>query len=126
MTRSEEISKEAEKKFDGISRADAFRSNLKFYNRAPAYQWYTDYNKEQMDYLWRHGYIKNSLPKTHLGESTKTEYIEFTEVGRRWNNWYTTTLWEYIGIYIIRKYWWRSQWRKLMTALGKHYDHYDI
>ena len=103
------------------------RRNLRtsLYARHKTEDWYKDYSLEQMRWLWGHKHIQWSEPMIELGERKNDTYLEFTEKGRKWHNWYSCTLLEYIKYYIIRIGWWRSQWQKLRIKCGHHYDWQD-
>jgi hypothetical protein len=99
------------------------RKNLRlsFYARHNANTWYEDYTPEQMTWLWEHKHIQWSKPMAEFGESEYRKYIEFTNKGRKWHNWYSCSLWQYIKYYVIRVSWWKSQWCKIRIKMGHHY-----
>lgn len=89
-----------------MSKRKAFMRNGKkyfitLYNRNLYSQWYKDYNIFQMKWLWDHKMIKWSEPMVNLGESAKQKYIEFTKKGKKWNQWYSCTLKDYLYYYVI-------------------------
>ena len=113
-----------------MKRKEAFqRKNVDFlherlYGRAEATLWYYHYTKEQLDYLWYHGYIKWFKPFIELGESATTEYITFTKVGHRWHNFYMReSMREYLYYYMFIpcKHFVMRYWHKLRIACGHHY-----
>lgn len=103
------------------------RKNLSFsfYARNREVMWYQDYSDEQLIWLFSHKHIQWSNPMVNLGENEKDTYIEFTEKGRKWHDWYSCTLWQYIKYYIIKVGWWKFQWQKLRIKCGHHYDWQD-
>ena len=109
MTRKEAFLRSGEKAFDFCS--------MKTYNRSEESRWYKDYTEEQMKYLWDHNYIMYTNPIYRLGENDRNKYIQFTESGKRWREWYEVShwnwikynvlgyiFWEYSVYYPIRKY----------------------
>lgn len=109
MTRKEAFLRSGEKAFDFCS--------MKTYNRSEESRWYKDYTEEQMKYLWDHNYIMYTTPIYRLGENDRNKYIQFTESGKRWREWYEVShwnwfkynvlgymFWEYSVYYPIRKY----------------------
>ena len=100
-----------------MSRRRAFMRNgkkhfISLYNRNSYSQWYKDYSLIQMKWLWEHKMIKWSEPMIYLGESVKQKYIEFTEKGKKWNHWYSCTLFEYFYYYVFY-----SIKKKLLTLI---------
>ena len=96
-----------------------------FYARQNATRWYQDYNVYQMTWLWEHNHIQWSKPMVELGENPNNKYIEFTERGKKWYNWYSCSLWQYIKYYILRTVWWKIKWQNLRIKMGHHYDWQD-
>ena len=106
-----------------MTRKQAFlrRSKYSFYNRNIWGQWLSDYNEYQLEWLFKHRMVKWSEPKLHLGENPKNKYIEFTKKGEWWHDWYSFTLWEWIMVFVFKKYLWKHLWHKFMIAMGHHY-----
>lgn len=110
-----------------MRREQAFkrRNRYHFYNRAESSEWSDDYNQFQMEWLFKHKMVRFSEPMVEYGENPNKKYIEFTKKGLRWNRWYSCGLFDYIMIYVLRKYWWKRLWCKFMIKCGKHYDWQD-
>ena len=79
---------------------------ISLYNRNNATHWYKDYTEEQMKYLWDHDYIMYTTPIYRLGESDNNKYIQFTESGLRWREWYTMSHWDWIKYHVFGKMFW--------------------
>ena len=79
---------------------------ISLYNRNNATRWYKDYTEEQMKYLWDHDYIMYTTPIYRLGESDNNKYIQFTESGLRWREWYTMSHWDWIKYHVFGKMFW--------------------
>ena len=76
------------------------------YNRANATKWYKDHTPEQMTYLWQHGYIIWSKPISELHEPENVKYIEYTESGCKWREWYTMSYWDWFKYNILGYMFW--------------------
>ena len=98
MTRKEAFLRSGEKAFDFCS--------MKLYNRSGERRWYTDYTEEQMKYLWDHNYIMYTTPIYKLGESDKDKYIQFTESGTRWREWYEVSHWDWVKYNVLGYMFW--------------------
>lgn len=98
MTRKEAFLRSGEKAFDFCS--------MKTYNRSEESRWYKDYTEEQMKYLWDHNYIMYTTPIYRLGENDRNKYIQFTESGKRWREWYEVSHWNWFKYNVLRYIFW--------------------
>ena len=98
MTRKEAFLRSGEKAFDFCS--------MKTYNRSEESRWYKDYTEEQMKYLWDHNYIMYTTPIYRLGENDRNKYIQFTESGKRWREWYEVSHWNWFKYNVLRYMFW--------------------
>ena len=98
MTRKEAFLRSGEKAFDFCS--------MKTYNRSEESRWYKDYTEEQMKYLWDHDYIMYTTPIYRLGENDRNKYIQFTESGKRWREWYEVSHWNWFKYNVLRYMFW--------------------
>ena len=98
MTRKEAFLRSGEKPFDFCS--------MKLYNRSEESRWHKDYTEEQMKYLWDHNYIMYTTPIYRLGESDNNKYIQFTESGTRWREWYEVSHWNWFKYNVLRYMFW--------------------
>ena len=83
------------------------------------------YTKEQLNYLLLHGMVEYYKPCGASWEKPDTKYMQFTKKGKRLRRWYTTKFWDYVSIYVLKKYWWRKMLTKLLVKLGKKYAWQD-
>lgn len=77
------------------------------YNRALASRWYEDHSVEQMNYLFKYGYIEYTEPMTNLGEYPYDKYIQYTKRGMQWREWYTMSFKEYLKYKIFGYTFWK-------------------
>lgn len=109
MTRKEAFLRSGEKAFDFCS--------MTLYNRSEESRWYKDYTEEQMKYLWDHHYIMYTIPITRIRENNTNKYIQFTESGARWREWYEMSHWDWIKYHILGYMFWRY---KIYYPIRKH------
>ena len=93
--------------------------------RAPKDNYKESYTQDQIDYLFEHGILEEYVKTGANWESSYKEYWQFTDKGKRLRNWYGTTIWNYIKIYILKKYWWKHKWQEFRIKCGHHYDWQD-
>lgn len=80
------------------------------------------YTEEQLEYLWKHKLIEKYEKCGATWENPYEEYWQFTKKGTRWRQWYTTPLWCWFKIFVIKTYWWERMWQKFMIKVfNKHY-----
>lgn len=87
------------------------------YNRANATRWYRDHTPEQMTYLWTHGYIMWDKPMVQLGERETDKYIVYTDLGRKWREWYTMSHWDWMKYHVFGYMFWLY---KVYYPIRKH------
>lgn len=103
------------------------RKNIKsnWYKRHRIEKWQEDYIQEQLDWLFKNGHIQMSDPMVRLGERETDQYIQFTNEGCKWYDWYQCGPLDYFLVFIIKKYWWRRKWQALRIKLGHRYPWQD-
>lgn len=91
------------------------------YGRNTATQWYLDYTAEQMTWLWDHEHIMWSKPMYHLGETDREKYIQFTDKGREWFDWYSLTFGQYLKYKVFRWVDIKCAWQRFRIKCGHRY-----
>lgn len=92
-----------------------FLPNVEF--RASVRNYEEFYTKEQIDYLWEHHMLEEYQKCGATWERDWEEYWQFTDKGKRWRIWYTTSLWVLIKIYILHIHDWKLKWDVLKYKL---------
>lgn len=83
-----------------ITRKEAHKrnNNIYMYRCNPAKTWLNDYSSEQIKWLLDHKHLKSSEPMLDLCEHVETLYLEFTERGNFWYDWYNNSIIDFIKI----------------------------
>lgn len=80
------------------------------------------YTNEQLEWLWNCGMLEKSQPDERFHENVYREYWQWTKRGRFFRVWFTTTFWDYVSIYVLHLWWFRSVWQRFMIKVfNKHY-----
>ena len=83
------------------------------------------YTKDQLDYLFSHGLIREYTPTGAFWERPwmkKGDYYEFTDYGKKLRTWYASSLKDYLYYNVLHLYNIRIYWQKFRIACGHRYD----
>lgn len=84
--------------------------------------YYEAYSLEQLSYLFKHGFLCKYEKSGASWEKNNVEYWEFTEKGKFFRIWFTTSFWDYLSIYVLRLWWFKNTWQRFMIKVfHKHY-----
>ena len=75
------------------------------------------YTNDQLNYLFANGMLEKYEKTGAYWESPYHEYWQFTNKGKRWRIWYTTSLWTLIKVYVLHTHMWQLRWDKLKYKL---------
>jgi len=106
MTRKEAFLTKSEKS-DGLI---SFPPPIDY--RAPKENYIENYTEDQLNYLFRHGYLEEYHKTGARWENPYATYWQFTDKGKRWRIWYTTDMGTLLRVYVFRFWWFRELFRK--------------
>lgn len=88
--------------------------------------YYEAYSLEQLSYLVKHGFLRKYEKSGASWEKDNVEYWEFTEKGKFFRIWFTTSFWDYIRIYVLHLWRFKNVWQRFMIKVfNKHYAWQD-